>query len=129
VVEQLGLRGLLEQVGGHVEQFGVPVGHGAVHRTHRLDDHAVHLEDLIGEEADQVVTCQTDPELVHHDAVLPLEDVDGDHVPPHRADPAGHRPECTRPIGELHPDQVVGHRLRLGRVCVRTVSGSLNDIG
>jgi len=93
--------------------------------TGRLDHHPVDLQDLVTEEADQVVAGQPDTELVHDHAVLPLQDVDGDDVPAHRADPAGHGAEGTGPIGKLDPDQVVGHRLRVGRDCVRTVSDRL----
>ena len=110
LLQQAGGRGLLEQLGGHVEQLGVPVGHRALDRSDRLDGHAVDLEDLVAEQVDQIVAGQTHPQLVHHDALVALEDVDGDHVPADRADPAGHRPQCTRPVGELHPDQVVEHR-------------------
>ena len=101
------------------------IGQGAVDRTHRLDGHAVDLEHLVTQQVDEIVAGQADAQLVDDDTVLALEDVDGDDVTADRADPAGHRPECTRPIGQLHPDQVVGHRLRLGVHCVRAVSGQL----
>ena len=47
-----------------------------------------------------------------------LEDVDGDDVPADGADPAGHGTEGAGSVGQLHPDQVVRHRLRVGRECV-----------
>ena len=69
VLQQPGRRRLLEQLGGHVEQLGVTVGHGPVHRPHRFDGHAVDLEDLVPQQVDQIVAGQADPQLVDHDAV------------------------------------------------------------
>ncbi len=100
----------------------MPIGQGAIHRSHRLDDHAIDFQDLVPEQVDEVVAAQADSQFVDHDALVPLEDLDGDHVTAHRADPAGHRPEGAGSVGQLDPDQVVAHDLRLGRHCVHTVS-------
>ena len=107
------------------EQFGMAIGQLARHRAQGLDGDAVDLEDLVTQEVDELAAGQAHPELVHHHAPVSLEDLDGDHVPADRADPAGHRPERTRSIRKVHPDQVIVHRTTLGGEHVRTVSTGL----
>lgn len=124
-VEQRCRRGLDEQIGRDVHELRVPVGKRTVDRAQRLDRHAVDLEDLVPHEPEQVVAREADAELVDDHPVVPLEDVDRDHVTADRADPTGHRPKGSRSVGELDPDQVVPHRARVDGQCVRSVSGRL----
>ena len=56
---------------------------------------------------------ELDDELVHGLAVAVLDDLDGDEVTAHRADPTGDGTQCARPVGELHPEQKGRHVPRL----------------
>ena len=125
MVEQGVRGGLDEQLGGDVQQLGVAVGQRALDGPEGLDGHAVHLEDLVAQQAQQVVAGQADPQLVDDGAVVALEDVDGHHVAAHRADPAGHGAEGAGSVGQLDADQVVGHGVRVEADCVGTVSSGL----
>ena len=98
------------------------VGYRALDGSDRFDGDAVDLEDLITEQPDEIVGRQAHAQLVDGDAVVPLQDVDGDHVPAHRADATGHGPERPGSVGEMEPDQVVEHWVRLRNHCVHTVS-------
>ena len=94
------VRGRLdEELGGDVEQFGMPIGQRPVDRPQRLDDHAVHFEDLIAQQSEEVVAGESHAEFVHHHPVVALEDVDGDDIAPHRADAAGHGTKGPRAVG------------------------------
>ena len=101
----------------------MPIGQGALDGPEALDGHPVDLEDLRPQQVEEMVPGQPDPQLVDHGAVAPLEDLDGPHVAADRADPAGHRPQRSGSVGQVQSDQVVDHPIRLGRDCVRTVSG------
>ena len=126
--EELVPGGLNEEVGGHVQQLGETVGHGVFDGSDRLDRHAVHLEDLISNKVDQMLTGQSHTDLVDDHTVVPLQDVDGHHVTADRADATGHCSERTGSVGQLHPDQVAAHDSTLGRLCVLTVSARLTDL-
>jgi hypothetical protein len=76
----------------------------------------------MGPSTARTVGRQAHTQLVDRDAVISLQNVDGDHVPAHRADAAGHGPERPGPVGEMDPDQVVKHSVRLRNHCVRRVS-------
>ena len=63
-------------------------------------------------------------ELVDGPAAASLEDVDADDVAPHRADPARHRAQRTRTVGQPDAQHVRRHgRRRYGARCERPVSG------
>ncbi len=56
-----------------------------------------------------------DDELVDGVALLALEDVDGDDVPPDGPDPAGHQTEGAGSVGQGNPHDVTSHATNVRR--------------
>jgi len=82
---------------------------GLGHRAHLLHGDTVDLAHLGDQQVDQAGGWQLDHELVDRLPVLALQDVDPDHVAPHRTDAAGDLPQGTGPVGKPHADDERRH--------------------
>jgi hypothetical protein len=82
---------------------------GVSDRAHLFHGDAVDLAHLGDQQVDQARRWQLDHELVDRLPVLTLEDVDPDHIAPHRTDAAGDLPEGAGPVGKPHSDHEGRH--------------------
>jgi hypothetical protein len=74
-----------------------------------LDIDAVDLGHLLQQERHQLVGGQLDRQLVDGPPGAPFEDVDADHVTTDGTDPAGHRPQSPRAVGQPEAKDVGAH--------------------